>query len=77
MSDDSNLAINKVATQQGTMRPIKSPCIGVCALNIENVCEGCYRTADEITAWVRLTHEQQVEVVALSWQRACASGKVL
>ena len=77
MSDDSNLAINKGVTQQGAMRPIKSPCIGVCALNIENVCEGCYRTADEITAWVRLTHEQQVEVVALSWQRARASGKVL
>ena len=77
MPDDFNFANNKGPGQQGAMGPIKSPCIGVCALNIQNVCEGCYRTADEISAWVSLTHQQQVEVVALSWQRARASGKVL
>ena len=28
-----------------------SPCISVCALDADDVCMGCYRTADEITEW--------------------------
>ena len=31
------------------MSKILSPCIGVCQLNVEsNLCEGCFRSADEI-----------------------------
>jgi len=31
---------------------IKSPCIGVCAMDdLSGMCQGCYRTIDEIKAW--------------------------
>ena len=30
---------------------VKSPCISVCWLNEDNICEGCYRNAEEITVW--------------------------
>ena len=31
---------------------IPSPCISVCLLDNNDVCVGCYRTADEITEWM-------------------------
>lgn len=57
--------------------PVKSPCIGVCALNKNDICEGCFRSAREITVWSQLNSEQKIEVVRLSWQRAKAAGKLL
>ncbi len=38
---------------------VKSPCISVCVLNEDDVCEGCYRTAQEITDWSQLSNEQK------------------
>lgn len=28
-----------------------SPCVSVCALDEQDICMGCYRSADEITDW--------------------------
>ena len=28
-----------------------SPCIGVCRIGADGLCEGCLRTLDEIIAW--------------------------
>ena len=44
--------------------PVKSPCISVCILNDEDVCEGCYRTALEITDWVMYSDEEKRGVLA-------------
>ncbi len=39
---------------------VKSPCIGVCAMNEEiGLCHGCYRTIDEIRAWWDMGQEAQ------------------
>jgi uncharacterized protein len=41
-----------------------SPCIGVCAMNSEtNLCEGCFRTLEEIQGWWDMTPEQQADVM--------------
>ena len=38
-------------------RPVKSPCVSVCALDEQDICIGCQRTAAEITLWaVSYTH---------------------
>jgi len=31
--------------------PILSPCTGICSLDAQGCCEGCYRTGDEIAGW--------------------------
>ncbi|TBR39023.1 DUF1289 domain-containing protein [Dyella terrae] len=31
--------------------PILSPCIGICRLDERGLCEGCFRTGDEIARW--------------------------
>ena len=42
---------------------VKSPCISVCVLNEEDVCEGCYRSAQEITDWSVLSVEDKQAVM--------------
>jgi predicted Fe-S protein YdhL (DUF1289 family) len=33
------------------MPPISSPCIGICQVDESGLCEGCFRTLDEIGSW--------------------------
>ncbi|MEO9824814.1 MAG: DUF1289 domain-containing protein [Paracoccaceae bacterium] len=43
---------------------IESPCINVCVLHPEaKLCLGCFRSADEITQWSRMTPEVRREVM--------------
>lgn len=44
-------------------KPVKSPCISVCALNTDDICVGCYRTALEITDWVMYSNVKKREVL--------------
>ena len=46
-------------------KDIDSPCIGVCQDNDEEVCQGCFRTSDEITAWFDMTNEEKSQVIQL------------
>lgn len=41
----------------------KSPCISVCVLDDDDICTGCYRSADEITDWFMASDEQKREVL--------------
>lgn len=57
-------------------KPVKSPCISVCALDKQDVCTGCQRTAVEITQWGRMSDDQRRDVLRLTHQRALAQGLV-
>ena len=43
--------------------PMLSPCIGICHLGTDGMCEGCHRTAEEITRWTAYTHEQRLHLM--------------
>lgn len=44
---------------------IESPCINVCVLHPEaKLCLGCFRSADEITQWSRMTPDMRREIMA-------------
>ncbi|HEX6708271.1 MAG TPA: DUF1289 domain-containing protein [Albitalea sp.] len=46
--------------------PVPSPCNSVCRMNPSTgLCEGCFRTLDEIAAWSRLDDDEKRAV----WQR--------
>jgi len=34
---------------------VESPCIGTCTLGPDGLCVGCFRSADEIGAWLNLS----------------------
>lgn len=59
------------------LNKVESPCIGVCVLNINDVCEGCYRKADEIGRWSILSEDVKRDVVKASWQRAKDLGRII
>lgn len=43
---------------------VKSPCIGVCAIDdLTAQCYGCYRTIDEIKAWWDMTAIEQSKLL--------------
>ena len=46
-------------------KDIDSPCVGVCQYNDEELCQGCFRTSDEITAWIDMTNEEKTQVIQL------------
>lgn len=47
-----------------------SPCIGICSTLFDDVCQGCGRTAVEVSNWVFLSDEEKLSV----WQRITAEG---
>jgi predicted Fe-S protein YdhL (DUF1289 family) len=66
-----------MAIESMSLNKIESPCIGVCVLDINDVCEGCYRKADEIGRWSILSEETKREVVNASVQRAKDLGRLI
>lgn len=42
---------------------VKSPCVLICVLDENDVCEGCYRSAQEITDWSVLSMQERRAVL--------------
>jgi hypothetical protein len=51
------------------MPAVQSPCVNICALDEQDICVGCYRSAAEITEWTSLGEEGRKEVVRRAEQR--------
>ncbi|VEE16919.1 Fe-S protein [Ectopseudomonas mendocina] len=58
-------------------KPVRSPCVHVCALDEQDICIGCQRTADEITRWGRMDNAERRAVLQLCLERARAGGLLL
>lgn len=41
----------------------QSPCISVCLLDENDICVGCFRSAEEVTDWFVATAEQKREIL--------------
>ena len=44
-------------------RAILSPCIGICALDEQGLCEGCHRTGHEIASWSVYSDDQRMHIM--------------
>ncbi|WP_085615589.1 DUF1289 domain-containing protein [Thalassospira alkalitolerans] len=54
--------------------PVKSPCIGICVLDpTADYCTGCYRTGDEIGAWMGMSDGGKKRVLDLVRKRRQAT----
>ena len=42
---------------------VQSPCINICELSNDNICNGCYRTLEEISAWSFASVEERRQIV--------------
>lgn len=55
-------------------KPVRSPCVSICALDEADICIGCQRTVAEITRWAGMNSAERRAVLALCQERAKASG---
>ena len=51
----------------------RSPCVSICVLNEHDICEGCFRSADEITDWYMASDEEKREILRRANERRQAS----
>ena len=49
---------------------INSPCVNVCALNTDDICVGCYRSAKEISYWSVMSSEEKLLVLKACGERS-------
>ncbi len=57
-------------------KPVKSPCVSVCALNAQDICEGCFRSGIEISRWGTMTNDERRAVLRECTERARQMGRV-
>ena len=55
----------------------QSPCISVCALDQNDICEGCFRSGDEIVDWFTANDARKREILEASERRRKESGFTL
>ncbi|WP_028623888.1 DUF1289 domain-containing protein [Pseudomonas sp. Ant30-3] len=55
-------------------RPVRSPCVNICALDEADICTGCQRTVEEITRWSRMSNDERRAVLGFCHERAKSSG---
>tara|TARA_R110001592_G_scaffold7032_3_gene39500 strand:+ start:35575 stop:35772 length:198 start_codon:yes stop_codon:yes gene_type:complete len=48
---------------------VKSPCVSICALDMDDVCVGCHRTGDEITQWWAMSQAEKLATLEKVKQR--------
>ena len=52
----------------------ESPCISICSLDQKDVCEGCFRTSNEIVDWFTADDVRKLEILEASKQRRKEAG---
>ena len=52
----------------------QSPCVSICALDQNDVCEGCYRTGDGIVDWFTADDTRKQKILEASAQRRKEAG---
>jgi uncharacterized protein len=57
-------------TDSSEYQVINSPCVGVCRLDSNKICVGCFRSSEEITYWRIYTDEERVTIVDQLAERA-------
>lgn len=54
----------------------ESPCISVCLLDDNDICVGCYRSADEVTDWFMADAQGKRDILKRARERLEASTTI-
>ncbi|MGY0218803.1 DUF1289 domain-containing protein [Endozoicomonadaceae bacterium StTr2] len=56
---------------------VPSPCVAICALDEQDICIGCQRTAQEITRWSQMESAEKEAVLQACQQRARENNLIM
>jgi predicted Fe-S protein YdhL (DUF1289 family) len=48
---------------QTPYRAVLSPCVGICSLDAQGLCEGCHRTTAEIARWSQMNDDERLHLM--------------
>ncbi len=51
------------APDRDFQQTVLSPCIGICQIGSHGLCEGCYRSGDEIASWLQMSSAQRLQLM--------------
>ena len=57
------IAAPAMQTMNSAFRAVLSPCIGVCMLDDEGLCMGCYRSSGEIARWLQMGDDERLHLM--------------
>ncbi len=46
-------------------RAVLSPCVGVCSLDNDGLCEGCLRSTAEISRWSQMNDDERLRIMEI------------
>ena len=46
-------------------RAVLSPCIGICNLDNDGLCEGCLRSSAEISRWSQMNDDERLRIMEI------------
>ncbi len=52
----------------------QSPCVSICVLDENDICQGCFRSAEEITDWFMASTSEKNEILIRCRERRQASS---
>lgn len=44
-------------------RAVLSPCVGICSLDGNGLCEGCHRSSAEIARWSQMNDDERLHLM--------------
>lgn len=53
---------------------VASPCISLCRLDDDDICQGCFRHLSEIRDWGRRPDAEKRQILALVRERRCQAA---
>jgi predicted Fe-S protein YdhL (DUF1289 family) len=53
----------KLAPMTIYFRAVLSPCVGVCSLGEDGLCDGCHRTTGEIARWSQMNDDERLHLM--------------
>ena len=54
----------------------QSPCVSICVLDENDICQGCFRSAEEITDWFMASTGEKNEILVRCQERRQASSGI-
>ena len=60
---------NKCSDSKEMVEVVASPCVGICSLDVDDICIGCQRTGKEISRWGEFSGKERKDVMKLVSQR--------
>ena len=48
-----------------SFRAVLSPCVGVCNLDDDGLCEGCLRSSSEIAHWSQMNDDERLHLMEI------------